>query len=141
MIQKLIWNPVFIWFSHLFLRLLDWAFFHVTITWKTAKCANMCQRFRQKHDSQIVINFNQFHSPLESCQEWNLSLFHVCSNESKDPIINSKLWQEICLPIQKVVPDFLFTYFNLIHILLLDIYFALNIKRDQWIENTYWFYI
>ena len=72
--------------------------FQVTITSKTAKCANTCLHFRQKHDSQVVINFNQFHSPLESCQDWNLSPFQVCTIASTDPIFNSKVWLRIYLP-------------------------------------------
>ena len=73
--KMLIWNPVFIWFQSFVFETAWLSFFQVTITWKTTKCANTCLNFRQKHDSQVVINFNQFHSPLESCQKWNLSPF------------------------------------------------------------------
>ena len=96
--KMLIWNPVFIWFQSFVFETAWLSFFQVTITWKTTKCANTCLNFRQKHDSQVVINFNQFHSPLESCQEWNLSPFQVCTIASTDPIFNSKEWLRIYLP-------------------------------------------
>ena len=123
--KMLIWNPVFIWFQSFVFETAWLSFFQVTITWKTTKCANTCLNLRQKHDSQVVINFNQFHSPLESCQEWNLSPFQVCTIASTDPIFNSKEWLRIYLPKQKLVQAFQHIHFILLSSFQFRFYFII----------------
>ena len=71
----LIWNPVFIWFQS-FVFESSWLSSSCYNNKKT-QCANTCPwYFRQ---TRVVINFNQFHCPLESCHEWNLSQVKIKS--------------------------------------------------------------
>ena len=81
-------NPVFIWFQS----------FVFETSWLSSSCYNnkknykMCEHVSMIFQTQkhirvaVVINFNQFHSPLESCHERKFVSIFV-STHGKDQIV------------------------------------------------------